>query len=295
MISSRSPGGFFILVFLLLTQCDVINPEEEVPAYLYISAIELQTDETAQGRGTSAFDDAWVFANSELIGAFELPARIPVLSQGETDIQVFPGFRDRGLSTDRAIFQLVSPLDTVLNLRAGRVDSLRPVVRYRPEAEFAYLLDFDDQRQRGFRLDPESSASAESRISSERAVAGSALRVSVGDTGFAEMDAIRENQAVVQAQAAVMEFDLYNEALVLVASEVAVAQGGELNRLTEVDEAGYTARPRWRRQFIDLGSDMELFRGEGFTQWKPLFAFVNTDTTGPQVSYIDNLKVVYLP
>jgi len=56
------------LFFIALSSCNVINPEEKIPAYINIAAINLETDEATQGAATKNISDAWIYIDDQFIG-----------------------------------------------------------------------------------------------------------------------------------------------------------------------------------------------------------------------------------
>ncbi len=66
-----------------MASCWPDGVEEPLPAYIYIPAFELRTTQ-GEGSASSAITDVWLTVNGEFLGAYELPARIPVLQTGWT-------------------------------------------------------------------------------------------------------------------------------------------------------------------------------------------------------------------
>ena len=73
----RYPGIF--LLPIALTAC---SKGEKVPAYLEVASVTLTTT-PEQGASTSKITDAWISVDGTLIGVWELPARLPVLAEGD--------------------------------------------------------------------------------------------------------------------------------------------------------------------------------------------------------------------
>ena len=55
---------------LFIQGCEIINPEEQIPSYVYINEFSFTTSLDIQGYASSKLPDAWVYANNEFIGAF---------------------------------------------------------------------------------------------------------------------------------------------------------------------------------------------------------------------------------
>lgn len=82
---------------LLLAAC---SKGDKVPSYVEVPAMTLTTT-SGQGGATSKITDAWVTLNDQLIGVWELPARIPVLAEGRQTIGVSPAIKRNGAFDDR--------------------------------------------------------------------------------------------------------------------------------------------------------------------------------------------------
>lgn len=93
---------FLSVIILIITGCDIINPDEDIPAYIQIDTIALQTNYN-QGSNSSKIVDAWVFIDDQTIGAFELPVTFPVLLEGKHDIKIVPGIMLNGTAGLRSI------------------------------------------------------------------------------------------------------------------------------------------------------------------------------------------------
>ncbi|MCB0638866.1 MAG: hypothetical protein KDC54_19695, partial [Lewinella sp.] len=52
----------------LLPACDLINPEEPIPAYLYVAPFALNTAPNIEGSNSAKITEGWVFVNGEFLG-----------------------------------------------------------------------------------------------------------------------------------------------------------------------------------------------------------------------------------
>jgi len=133
---------FLSLAFLEITSCDIINPEEAIPYYLKIDSIDVSA-KTAEGTSSHKVTDAWVFINDDPIGAFELPALIPILDEGGNRLSVMGGIMDNGASGIRQIYPFYTTFDTVWILNPGKRDTIFPTVGYRSDVTFEINEDFE--------------------------------------------------------------------------------------------------------------------------------------------------------
>jgi len=120
----------------LFTTCNVINPEEDIPAYVHVKSFDLTTVNSTQGSASSRITDVWLYQDINFLGAFELPATIPILASGTQNITVFPGIRDNGISALPDIYPFYTIYETEIELEPGVVDSIQPATFYASNTRF---------------------------------------------------------------------------------------------------------------------------------------------------------------
>lgn len=135
-----------IVLFLVVSvsSCSLFDPEEPLPIYLNIDSITVDTDYQNEGTASSKVTDAWVYVNDNPVGAFELPAAIPILASGETNIKVFPGIKNSGITEFRKRYLPYTAYEQDTTLKEGTSFSLNPVLSYDDNLIFAWLEDFED-------------------------------------------------------------------------------------------------------------------------------------------------------
>ena len=106
---------FPIVLVLIFTSCEFINPEEDTPSFISIN--EFEHTEV----GTAKIVDAWVYIDNDLQGIYPLPNTIPVLRNGEQKLYIAPGIKENGISATRTNYPfyvwhqedvILSPSDT---------------------------------------------------------------------------------------------------------------------------------------------------------------------------------------
>lgn len=128
----------------LLGSCDIVNPAEDIPAYVYIDTFQLETT-VAQGSDSELITDGWFSAGQDFLGAYDLPALVPVLAQGETNITIEPGIKDNGISLSRDLYPFYTSFQVSIDLQPNEVDTLRPTTQYRNDAKFAFIEEFETE------------------------------------------------------------------------------------------------------------------------------------------------------
>ena len=144
--------GLGMVFTLLLGSCDLINPEEQIPSYIYIEPFTLSTT-PFEGSNSHRITDAWVGINDNLIGAYFLPAKIPVLADGSTEVTLFAGVIENGISATREIYPYYEEMILNVDLAANEIDTIQPSTSYRDNTQFVFIEDFEASNLFGEDLD----------------------------------------------------------------------------------------------------------------------------------------------
>lgn len=112
--------------------CDLINPEESVPSFIHIDEFSFSA---APGEGTSSqkITEVWVYSNGQMLGAYDLPAHIPVLDEGSSQVTIFAGIKNNGISSTRIRYPFYTSFDTTLQFNPGSEIVLKPRFFYRDD------------------------------------------------------------------------------------------------------------------------------------------------------------------
>ncbi len=150
-MSYTKQTGFFLLIFILITglwSCEVIDPDDPVPSYIYIEDISLNT---LAGQGTSAqsFSDAWVYLDDELIGAFELPAMVPLIAEGKHEVSIKPGVILNGISSTRAAYPFTGFFRKEVDLIKEEIDTLNVNTSYYDNVTFPWTAKGQEDFEQG--------------------------------------------------------------------------------------------------------------------------------------------------
>ena len=130
--------------FSFFSSCNVINPDEKIPAYIHIDKIDLTTTYATQGSSSNKITDAWLFVDDKTIGVFELPATIPVLvTNGDHKINIQPGVKMNGISATRLGYAFYQICTTTADLKIGEKVTVNPVTSYHPTLSFDWKEDFE--------------------------------------------------------------------------------------------------------------------------------------------------------
>lgn len=136
---------YLVLLLFIASGCDIINPAEDIPSYIHIDKITLETT-SIQGTNSNKIWDAWVYVDGNEAGVYELPVTFPVLATGKHSILIRAGIKHNGVSSDRVIYPFYKKYEIDLDLKPKQVDTIAPKTFYLDELNFSdlWLADFED-------------------------------------------------------------------------------------------------------------------------------------------------------
>ena len=137
-----------LAIILSTSSCEKFEGEQTVPSYISIDTFYLRDNPNIQeGKLTHDFTDAWVYVDDQLIGAFELPAIVPVLQNGYHKLALYPGIKYNTLSGTRAPHIYMEPY--IIEEFLFTIDSItgfsqpKPKVMYFDNTNFALIEEFE--------------------------------------------------------------------------------------------------------------------------------------------------------
>jgi hypothetical protein len=127
----------------MMSSCSLFNPDEQVPGFIVIESLEFNSN-FAQDTDSEKISEVWVFANSQSVGVFDLPATIPVLRSGETNISVRAGIKNNGIATTRISYPFYEPYDLVIDVQPYSFDTIIPEFTYKESANLVISDSFEN-------------------------------------------------------------------------------------------------------------------------------------------------------
>ncbi|MEQ8324458.1 MAG: hypothetical protein RIC15_03000 [Vicingaceae bacterium] len=123
-----------ISAFALFSSCETFNAEIQPASYLYVSEFEFDNsgiDDKWQIKSSNV-TDVWLYLDeSQFLGAYELPAVIPLAVDGKHRISLRAGIKNAGISTERALYPFYAEFQmNNFNLRQNTVDTIKPITKY---------------------------------------------------------------------------------------------------------------------------------------------------------------------
>ncbi|MEM9886573.1 MAG: hypothetical protein AAF849_11830 [Bacteroidota bacterium] len=134
-----------ILLYIAFSfySCDIINPEEAIPAYLQIDTISFISTNPSHGTSNQKITEAWVTVNDVFLGVYDLPARVPVLESGRVAVEVNAGIKDNGIGRLPEIYPFFEPYKVDVELIPAETIQLNPTTSYKEDLNFAFVEEFE--------------------------------------------------------------------------------------------------------------------------------------------------------
>lgn len=275
---------------LILAACDIINPSESIPARIQLNAIDIQV-QPGQGTARHKITEVWVYANSNLVGAFTPPVEIQYITDEETSHLIFrPGIRNNGILDDAIIYPMMTDYEVELNTTPGALSVVNPIIRYKPNAVFSLVADFETQNDFLDNRDtiPESVVTRSSAEPFEGSYSGEIVLTPA--VNFIEVgNTIALGGIPTEGSPAYLEFHYKSEV------EMTIGLLGIPLTGPGASNFFYLLKPseEWNKIYIELTDQLLL---SGLPAYKILFrARFPASSTEPSVKIqLDNIKVMYL-
>lgn len=141
-----------ILIVLIIYSCDKFDGDQTIPAYIQIDSFNLVRNSAneieVEGALTHNITDVWVYVNDQVLGAYELPAIIPVLVEGKNKLVLSPGIKKNGISNTRDQYSFYMRFeDFKFDFFIDSIITFMPVIKYDTINEniwFAWTENFEN-------------------------------------------------------------------------------------------------------------------------------------------------------
>ncbi len=275
-----------LLCLCLLAACEIINPPEALPAYIQIEPFEFSTN-LDQGSASNNITDAWLYVDNELIGAFTLPATVPVLKTGEFSVIVDPGIKENGVAATPTIYPYYQRYTNTVNLVETEITTIQPESAYNDNLNFVFIEGFTDQHL--FTADLDGNPETSIVSSSLGAYEGNSGRIELTTehprlqvaTGF-----VYDNLPTDGSVQIYLEMD-YKNAVNLGVGVIGVDANG-------IEKAFYShglnPTAEWKKVYINL---TEVIFNSELEYYQITFAATLPDGLDSAVILVDNIKLIH--
>jgi len=137
------PFGIILLI-LLFIGCN--KEKQKAPEAFFIKPESISvavTNATLQGTNSHKITDLWYYVNGQFKGAYPVGNMFPIPSTGPTQIVVYPGIKNNGISATRQPFEFYEPVTIDTSVTPGTVVNRNFNFKYKAGTKFNWLEDFE--------------------------------------------------------------------------------------------------------------------------------------------------------
>lgn len=264
--------GFLVLVTLFSAACDV--PSQKTASFSY-----MQIDEMKLGGTAGNFTDAWIFLDGQANGVYELPSRIPFVSDETVEVSIQAGIRENGIKSSPRVYPFVENFEISLDLEDGEEVLLTPVFNYLENVKIRLDSDFQDLDDFGF--DEDGIDSIKIQVTED----GEGLIRLKGGQVLEEATLLVYNEFPKNGSPIYLEID-YRGNLDLDVGLIGIS-GGDLFKDYFVS---LRSDFEWKKAFINF---TDLVIASNFNGYQILLGADNSENTQEALIYIDNIKLLH--
>lgn len=141
--------SLLILFMVFVVSCRKFEGDLQLPSYLRIDSIQVNTDPDLQGSPSENITTAFIYVDDQIVGIYELPTVAPILAEGTHKVRIDAGINMNGSKSYRvyypfykAIIQDIdfTSLDTI-DLNGSQYISN---TSYWDNTQFLWMVDFED-------------------------------------------------------------------------------------------------------------------------------------------------------
>ncbi len=290
MISRTFFRCLVLLGFLLVmvSSCEKFSGSQTIPAYLSIDSVYLVTN-TAQGSNSQHITDAWVTVDNDFLGAFELPAKFPVLKTGKHIVKIYPGIKKNGIAATRISYEYYTPVERTLNFASDSVTRMGNIkTTYLSTTKFTWLEDFENE-QVPFTLDTTTGSTA----AIVRTMAGSRYTFEGMHSGMVVLDSVHDyfecithNEFPIPSAAVFLEMNFKLSSSLTVG---VFTYGTSTLYQTPVITLSPT-NGLWKKIYIDLSNTLNAYAG--MTSYRVYLGTLKAAGVKHDTILFDNFKLV---
>lgn len=282
--------NFFIVILWILIGLDFSSctkkKESTIPAYISIDEITLTTNYVSEGTASEKITDAWVYINDDLVGVFELPAKFPVLKEGNYNLKVYAGIKESGMSETRSRYLFYTPHEEQIALERGKELKINPQITYTSTTNFVWFEDFENASL-SFTYDSSSDTIID-KTTTDVFEGGSSGKVFLTSTmDFFEMHSTAFTSLPRNGRPIYLELNFKTNEPIL----IGVNADTDQLRLIYLNKS-----TSWNKIYINLTDAVNS--KPNASAYRVFFGLKNTTTSPFSVDnpefYFDNIKLVYL-
>jgi len=131
-----------LLPLLLFYGCNKEKLKAPDAFFIKPQSITVSTT-TLQGTGSHKITDLWYYVNNSFKGAFPTENTLPIPSSGQTQVLIYPGIKNNGISATRLAYEFYEPITIDTAIASGNTFYPNLIFKYKSAAVFKWVEDFE--------------------------------------------------------------------------------------------------------------------------------------------------------
>lgn len=279
-----------LALIFIASSCELFDRPETIPSFIRIDTVTLSTG-LGEGSASHKIKDIWVTTGDEFIGAFELPATVPILQEGEQDLSLKAGIIVNGIASTRSIYPFYLAKEMTLNLVPDSIIDISMSTSYDPDTEFPWAAAGQEGFEEGgitFDDGPSSDTTMLKTSDPAHVFEGSYSGVIYLDTTNSYYEAISSSAYdLPKANASViLEFNYKCNNRFSVGIYANISGSGVPNELLIINPSD-----EWNKIYVNLSTAVS--RNYTASDFNIFFEAILEDDNENAAIYLDNIKLVH--
>ncbi len=273
--------------------CNVINPHEQVPTYIHVDSFQFSANPLQTGVTTShSITTVWAYYNNNLIGTYDLPANIPVITKGDSatgTLILSPGIRVNGQNDNIANYPFYAVDTFTFAAQPGKVLYHNPKTMLYSAAKVYRISNFEGAIT-GFAAvnSTKPMTIAGDSLAFEGQYSGMIeLGAPTGSSVDSSLDSSRLSFSIPYGQSSFLEFDYKGTLPFYIGFQV---NEGAVFSSTVRYLTGVNTSDQWQKFYLFLGDFAAQFQGTSYNLYIKA-SLPAGNTTGGRV-LLDNIQIV---
>jgi len=282
--------SLLLLLFAFVFHSCGKKTEAEIPAYIVIDSVGVNTDIGRQGAGSHNITDFWVYVNEDQIGVFNKKQLIPILAKNYNDIniKIYAGIRSNGLKNNIDIYFLYKNIELNKSLSPGEIDTINAIFKYDDYAKFVFVEGFENGNI--FNKDDDGNYNTKISVTGEKAIYGNKCGLILLDKENNKIQVTTKDDFYdlpKEGNKVFLELDY------LCDTEFVIGISGKDELMHEYKEDVIILKKRdfWNKIYLNL---TEYIKRGNLESYKVFFKATNPVESDQSKVFLDNIKLVYL-
>jgi len=280
----------FLLIFF---SCEEKLIAEE-PAYIEINNFDYYGNNSTalpHPNGYSQFNstnisDVWISMDGQIIGNYEIPSRIPILSEGNHSFDIYPGIKVNGISGARIKYPFYQKFTTDILLIKNECIEIIPKTQYIDNLPTPYFNTKGQFESSGTMFEKHSLSDTTAIMQNEVVFQGEKSAAIFLNNEQSYFD-IRNIEPLELTNNTFLELNFlssinFNVGLIIL-NPGSIEIKEELIQLYKTRE--------WKKIYLDLGPLVSL--GNSYSMFKIYFEGTHNENDNESSVYLDNLKLLH--